>query len=450
MANNTTSTVPRDFGTFGNMWVTFGVIIYAAPIITVNVVGNTLVIVTFVIDASLRSSSRNIYMTNLAVADLVQGITTMPMFTRFTMARYVWDIGGLNGCKFALSLNRWLKTEANLSIIMISYDLMLMIRNAMRYDRRVGVRQKAIKNVILTWIISFIAHFPVIFLFEKTVEGGTVLRDGICQLNFNTGDRIVWYAVVFAAFELLYPVVLLTTFCSTIAFSIWKRGRGVKVYSDFYRKTFEKERTLCHLLCYMVGFYAICWTPYTVVYLVKIICGDCVGSVVPAYLLWWLWLHTAINPIHYYHADPRFRVHFRRILCPCIFRGCVRPSRSPVLVPVITVQCASEPVCLAEKAHHMKTSESCTTMTQEKTIFHPLHKVHSKDLLKVPTADEPYQQAPGQQQTAHKKHRETTPKTYHPSHHIMELVYYESLIDLERVQETLSATSTKEREKETE
>ena len=438
----------KDFGADWNNWVNYGVLFVALPIIIVNIVGNTLTILAFFIDPHLRSSNQNIYIINLAITDLITGTMIIPVHLYYTMNGLNWEFG-LTYCRTHLAFDLWLKAEASISLILISYDRMVMIRDGENYDH-VESRKKALRLIGLTWILSFVVYFPVHFYFELVWKRGTLLNNGRCHAKFNADGTVV-SAMIIAVIEFMYPVVFLATFCSLLVRAILQRGKVLKQLSQEFvveHLLMDMERTLCWCLCFMVAFYAICWTPYTLAVLASTVCEKCVRGDVLEYLIWLLWLNTSVNPFHYAHADARFRAHFKRMLVPCYFSKVLPvPSAIRTISPVQTPterRIPPESFPLSGLVYHVPVdvglfrspilSPEIGTEQQMVTIKSPPTTASSQ------TPHTSHHRAPvnllhthlQQWHSQHGLHVPGETTHYHPSHHIMDMVDFDQMLHLTR------------------
>ena len=296
-------------------WSQFGVFIYGIPVIIVNLVGNIMTLLAFVIDPKLRACNQNMYIVNLAMADLAVGLISMPLDIYYTHMRWHWGLGRWT-CKFWLSVNHWAAAEASLTIILISYDRMIMIRDGENYDEA-EVRKKGFRNLAITWVVSFLLYVPTILGFDY-LTGESVLKEEHCKTEFHV---VQWFHILIALIELLLPLVCISTFCTMLVIIMYKRTKDIWEINPIFVEgnlILAKEKALASCLCLMVVVFVICWAPITIFHLLRAICYDCGND--DAYKAFELLLHfnATVNPIHYAHFNARFRAHYRRMLCPCI------------------------------------------------------------------------------------------------------------------------------------
>ena len=444
----------KDLGDNWDPWVHIGVYFMAIPIIVVNIIGNSLTLRAFATDHQLRASNWNIYIVNLATTDLLTAVVVMPLYLLYTVQELNWTLGE-EMCRFTIATELWLQTEADITLIFISYDRMMMIRDGEKYDHR-EKRKRAVRNLFLSWTISWFIHYPVILSFEKIFPQGKILEHGECHMKYHSGDEIVWFAVLIASIELAYPIILLSTFCSMLMFEIWKRGQHIKTLAEHHSDHIlhDKERNLCWCLCFMVGVYVLCWTPFTLSILVAMLCNDCVGAGATNILLWWLWIQTAVNPFHYAHADHRFRVRFQQMLCPCLYGTSTDVYALPSL-PTLTIKADSE----ASATVHGQSIQSISDISSTSIITDPSqvssirlprpcsHVETKSTVTKVPETSQQERENSSQAASPtslrlRSQHLELTvpgaehvtrnPSVYYPSHHVMDMVNFERVVQQER------------------
>ncbi|ELU06770.1 hypothetical protein CAPTEDRAFT_78863, partial [Capitella teleta] len=90
-----------------------------------NVVGNICTLTAFVQDAQLRSV-HNWHIFNLALTDLLIGLSSLPFYSIYTLQQYTWSFG-YNWCKAWSTIDFLVCTESCLAIILISLDRFLMV-----------------------------------------------------------------------------------------------------------------------------------------------------------------------------------------------------------------------------------------------------------------------------------------------------------------------------------
>ncbi|XP_054036116.1 histamine H4 receptor [Dryobates pubescens] len=102
------------------------------------------------------------------------------------------------------------------------------------------------------------------------------------------------------------------------------RGGSVTPENDFpapgrarSRAKLRRDERMAKSLAVIVCVFAICWAPYTLLMIIRGACqGTCVHSSLYEMTFWLLWLNSSLNPFLYPLCHVKFRMAFRKILCP--------------------------------------------------------------------------------------------------------------------------------------
>ncbi|XP_068021570.1 histamine H4 receptor [Melanerpes formicivorus] len=102
------------------------------------------------------------------------------------------------------------------------------------------------------------------------------------------------------------------------------RGGSVAPENDFPapvrargRAKLRRDERMAKSLAVIVCVFAICWAPYTLLMIIRGACqGTCVHSSLYEMTFWLLWLNSSLNPFLYPLCHVKFRMAFRKILCP--------------------------------------------------------------------------------------------------------------------------------------
>ncbi|CAJ0929999.1 unnamed protein product [Ranitomeya imitator] len=103
------------------------VVIVLLLFISLTVLGNTLVMVAFIIDKRLRTQS-NFFLLNLAICDFFIGAFNTPLFLQYMLTRK-WRLGKCL-CKLWLVADYTMSTASVLNIVLISYDRFFSVTQA--------------------------------------------------------------------------------------------------------------------------------------------------------------------------------------------------------------------------------------------------------------------------------------------------------------------------------
>ena len=114
------------------------------------ITGNILVIVAFLNDRQLQIT-RNYYIFNLAVADLVIGVLIIPIYSS-TILMNDWVLSR-QFCVVWIIFNQTAVVNSHAAIFLITYDRYRLVQNAMEYTAN-ETPERALRRILLIWIIS--------------------------------------------------------------------------------------------------------------------------------------------------------------------------------------------------------------------------------------------------------------------------------------------------------
>ena len=135
--------------------------LFLSLLIAVAIVGNTLVCIAIVTDASLRKLS-NLFFFSLAVADLLVASVVMP----FALVNDLSDTGWVFGqdfCKLWISADVMACTASIINMLAISFDRYVHIKDPLQYTEWI-TRRTVPLAIAATWIISALISFLPISL----------------------------------------------------------------------------------------------------------------------------------------------------------------------------------------------------------------------------------------------------------------------------------------------
>ncbi|XP_041357742.1 muscarinic acetylcholine receptor M4-like [Gigantopelta aegis] len=380
------------------------VVIIIVVLILMAVMGNLLVIISYLRDRSLRTIY-NIYIFNLAIADMFLGFSSMGLYIVYTVMVFHWPLGRAM-CKIFLCVDFTLCLETVLLMIILSLDRLILITAGADYNQR-ETRRVAYIKVTVSWIFAFSLYGPAIIGWDYWV-GESAVADDDCDTEFNKNFE---YTLATATVEFVIPfvsIIVLNTltylkirqrnkiFCQTdqiksstvrtvtstiespsyvsanssvsaggnnpdAAVGIhpgivggnnpgsvggnssggvdWNNPAKVacnipasvaandsnspaSVDADNSKRAgrHSRDRKAAKTLSFLVIVFAICWTPYTMVIILKTVCEACVNKNVLEFLVWLLWTKSCVNPFLYAYTNVRFRENFRKLFSCFVLR----------------------------------------------------------------------------------------------------------------------------------
>ncbi|XP_006157790.1 histamine H3 receptor [Tupaia chinensis] len=186
--------------------------------IVATVLGNALVMLAFVADSSLRTQN-NFFLLNLAISDFFVGAFCIPLYVPYVLTGR-WTFGrGL--CKLWLVVDYLLCTSSVFNIVLISYDRFLSVTRAVSYRAQQGDTRRAVRKMVLVWVLAFLLYGPAILSWEH-LSGGSSIPEGHCYAEFFYN----WYFLITAStLEFFTPFLSVAFFNLSIYLNIQRRAR---------------------------------------------------------------------------------------------------------------------------------------------------------------------------------------------------------------------------------
>uniref|UniRef100_A0A2K5TR41 Histamine H3 receptor n=1 Tax=Macaca fascicularis TaxID=9541 RepID=A0A2K5TR41_MACFA len=298
-----------------------------ALLIVATVLGNALVMLAFVADSSLRTQN-NFFLLNLAISDFLVGAFCIPLYVPYVLTGR-WTFGrGL--CKLWLVVDYLLCTSSAFNIVLISYDRFLSVTRAVSYRAQQGNTRRAVRKMLLVWVLAFLLYGPAILSWEY-LSGGSSIPEGHCYAEFFYN----WYFLITAStLEFFTPFLSVTFFNLSIYLNIQRRTRlrldGAREaggpepppeaqprHPHPPRGALRGHRKVAKSLAVIVSIFGLCWAPYTLLMIIRAAChGHCVPDYWYETSFWLLWANSAVNPVLYPLCHHSFRRAFTKLLCP--------------------------------------------------------------------------------------------------------------------------------------
>lgn len=318
-----------------------------AVLIVGTIFGNTLVCLAFYLIRDLRSVT-NYFVVSLAVADLLVGFVSMPLW--FTTLTFQWPSPKSTSGVYILwlCLDIATSTASIVNLTAISIDRFYAITSPFKYPVNV-TKKRVLICIFLIWLYalavsvvratplfgvwytyfiasaSFFIPLPVmIFCYVCIFRVARIQAVKIRKLD-TINAQIV---------ELNESIIDkdangdLETLCTTK-----KEQPILKNQNSFYRqrRALSSEIKAAKTLAIVMGAFILCWGPYIITLLVERSCPRCIPSsrlgTLARIVKWLHYSNSSLNPIIYTLLNRTFRDAFRRVLC----RSCRRtgtPSRT--------------------------------------------------------------------------------------------------------------------------
>ncbi|VDI68841.1 histamine receptor H3 [Mytilus galloprovincialis] len=342
--NTTNEVVDNEYTASRELLVIAGIVI--VPVIVITLIGNILTIISFIRDRKLHESI-NIYILNLAIADLLIGIISMPIYLAYTLDDSVW-IFGYQFCKAYLLLDLIFTSVSLEVMILISFDRYIFLKHWSR-NYKDQTRRNAYIRSGAAWIIALVLNGPATLFWDIwTGENSVPLDD--CEVQYRNNYA---YTVVVAIVAFPIPFVILTILNTIIFWEIRKLlsrreklsnlsslsnsrdstlSRSASIndvhagnvnFVHLHRRNSLRSKEVFHTrhgkkaaksLAILTVVYVCAWLPYATAIVIYSFCRACVSVPVFETCTWLLWFKSAINPFLYAYNCNRFRSNFKYFL----------------------------------------------------------------------------------------------------------------------------------------
>lgn len=109
---------------------------------------------------SRRHKTHNIYTLNLAIADLLIALISMPIYLIYILKGNVWLFGGIF-CKIWILFDFIATMITVVLMVHISYDRLILLNNWPMYIRT-QTQKRACAKCVLTWVLVLLVNGPTI------------------------------------------------------------------------------------------------------------------------------------------------------------------------------------------------------------------------------------------------------------------------------------------------
>ena len=291
------------------------VLLQVAPVLLVmvaTIVGNVVLIGMLIFKKSRRIKRVNVFIINLAVADLAVAFITMTTEILFAAFRE-WVLGALL-CKVTVYLQVVALSSTTFLLTGMSIDRYQVI---VRPLKSLAQRPKIKMKVVIAWIMAFVFAVPQVFIFlqdESFNEDKGVYIKKCRSGGYSAQWQRKFYFTFMTCYILLLPSGIMCFCYSKIAMAIWNRGhhertglkRMIKQSSTSPRMSVKKSaisesrRKVVFMTLSVIIAYIVCLTPYFIISLIRIYSNYSLElkeelSVSKTIFM----LHSALNPILY-------------------------------------------------------------------------------------------------------------------------------------------------------
>ena len=279
--------------------------VYAVTIIC-GLVGNSLGLY-LALRRKAGNRATNLFMANMAAADLLVTLFAMPYSVLFINVRQQW-IGGVIGqvtCKFVHFAYQISIPASIFTVLLVSFDRYL----AICYPMKTNLFRNGKVMTTVIWISSAAYAIPFMMANDILKYNDTNYCLRIFTPFDNQKSIQIYYLVTFI---LLYcvPLTILLVLYSLITHRLWQRKIPGNVSEARIRSAQGEKRRIVKALILIVMVFAVCWFPAHAMHYLVYYRKDIYRSIPREVEMFFFWLchaNSIINPCLYVLISPSYR-----------------------------------------------------------------------------------------------------------------------------------------------
>ncbi|KAM6432678.1 melanin-concentrating hormone receptor 2 [Rhynochetos jubatus] len=276
-------------------------------ICSTGLVGNILVV--FTVLRTRKKTIPDIYICNLAIADLVH-ITVMPFLTHQWARGGEWVFGSPL-CTIITSLDTCNQFTCSAIMTAMSLDRYLALLQPFRLTH-LRTRSKTIQVNLCLWVASLILMFPV-WIYSKVIK----FKDGLesCAFDLTSPDDVLWYTLYLTITTFFFPLPLIFICYILILCYTWEIYHQNKKAGS-YTTSIPRQRVmrLTKMVLALVSMFVVSAAPFHVIQLMNLrISQPSLTFYVSYYVSICLsYTSSSINPFLYILLSGNFQKRLRR------------------------------------------------------------------------------------------------------------------------------------------
>ena len=277
-------------------------------IICVGLVGNVFVILAVTQVSSMKTVT-NMFIGNLACADLIVTVICCPLVLTHMLTYPDWELGeGM--CYFSNFCIHLSLSGSVFALLAISMDRYLAIA---RPQKQWMTLRKVNVFIVFTWLVSIMLSVPSVLIRPDT-SSLSRLAD-VCLLVWRGSEETKRFEMIKA---LLFVIVfsLIAFFYYGIARILWKRKIPGNQTSENQEAAQKARKKVVKLLLIVLFCFLGCWAPFMIYRLLKMVLPD--GKFDPPEAVYTgttvlAMTNSSMNPVLYALFNRNFRMAFRNI-----------------------------------------------------------------------------------------------------------------------------------------
>ena len=280
-----------------------------------SVLGNILVIITFVKTQKLRTSP-NYYITSMAVSDLLFVVTEWPLFSRSRYSVFGQSLSTFQ-CKIVNYFGPVSYTVSTESLVLITVDRYIAVVFPLK-QAMISGRIRA-RFILLSWIIPIVGLVPYSY-FSRSAEPTELF---LCPTDTGGLTIKIYYIL---GFVLLYcaPLIIIITLSVRIMKTLRRTNPAIQGNGHSNRIRLQRNQRIMKILISIIVSFLICWTLYYLSKFLLQILHDVltrkIQEMVHIVSYFLPYFSTAVNPLILFTFNTNYRQGLKDCLRPAVVR----------------------------------------------------------------------------------------------------------------------------------
>ncbi|XP_053207205.1 neuromedin-U receptor 2-like [Panonychus citri] len=303
-------------------------------IFVAGLIGNTATILV-ILRFKYMQSVTNLYLLNLAIADLLTLCAAMPLELYQLWHQYPWELGGF-ACQLKVLIPETTANASILTLVTFTLERYAAICGSPKtpppnINSSSSTRNRFTRNTLAIWLLGLLGALPLVLYTRINylyVNDQPLQGSAWCGLPFNDPDR-TWETIMLSSTIIffIFPLLIICLLYYFIAITLKKATRLDPISNiDLHlndqrcsRKIMQSRKIVIRLLVAIVIAFTICWTPFhaqRLLFLYVSLYSEwsnqlrSVNQVLFPMAGVFYYLNSSINPILYSVMSTRFRVAF--------------------------------------------------------------------------------------------------------------------------------------------
>lgn len=282
-------------------------------VIFVSLSGNVLVVLTFLFNKSMRSTT-NVFIFSLSISDLLMTFTSMP-FGIWAVWSISWVFGAY-GCKIVPFLMSVAVSSSSITMCFIAIERYMAILHPVK-TTNLRTMSKAYAAVAGIWLVSILLSSPNA-IFYKEVPLKTATGTSYYCLWPTASWSKQLDAVFILVVLLVVPFIFMIAIYTVISCKLWSRASvGTSSSQQVGSNQQRMKKKAVKMMTMVMVLFTFCWAPLLLFNVVKDelnIKAEGNNVTLQYFLMCLAMSSAAYNPIIYAFMNENFRKNFRRFL----------------------------------------------------------------------------------------------------------------------------------------